>query len=90
MHPIPDSAPRPLKAFTRIETFADQRRCRPPLPADGSNAEHELAQFAREGIDVYALANQLQEEGAKSFVKSWNNLMNVIDIRRQAALRHAL
>jgi transaldolase len=62
----------------------------PPLPADGSNAEDEPAQFAREGIDVHALANQLQEEGAKSFVKSWNNLMNVIDIRRQAALRHAL
>ena len=49
------------------------------LPADGSNAEHELAQFAREGIDVHVLANQLQEEGAKSFVKSWNDLMSVIN-----------
>jgi transaldolase len=37
-----------------------------------------LARFAGAGIDVYALATQLQEEGAKSFVKSWNELMAVI------------
>ena len=30
------------------------------------------------GIDVDALAAQLQEEGAKSFVKSWNELLTVI------------
>ena len=30
-------------------------------------------------IDVHALANQLQEEGARSFVNSWNDLMHVID-----------
>jgi transaldolase len=37
-----------------------------------------LAKFARAGIDVDALAAQLQDEGAKSFVKSWNDLMTVI------------
>jgi transaldolase len=31
-----------------------------------------LAQFANVGVD--ALAAQLQDEGAKSFVKSWNDL----------------
>ena len=31
------------------------------------------------GIDIDALAAQLQDEGAKSFVKSWNELMSVID-----------
>jgi transaldolase len=35
-------------------------------------------QFAKEGIDVDALAAQLQDQGAKSFVKSWNELMAVI------------
>jgi len=38
-----------------------------------------LARIAKAGIDVYALAAQLQDEGAKSFVNSWNELMAVID-----------
>ena len=40
------------------------------------------------GIDVDALAAQLQEEGAESFVKSWNELMDVID-SKSAALKTA-
>jgi transaldolase len=48
------------------------------LPADGGDCEEVLAQFAKAGIDVNALAAQLQDEGAKSFVKSWNDLMSVI------------
>jgi transaldolase len=38
-----------------------------------------LAEFSKAGIDLGALANQLQDEGAKSFVKSWNDLIGVID-----------
>jgi transaldolase len=30
------------------------------------------------GIDVDALASQLQDEGAKAFVKSWHELLGVI------------
>ena len=37
-----------------------------------------LAQFAKAGIDIDALGAELQEEGAKSFAKSWNELMAVI------------
>jgi transaldolase len=48
------------------------------LPADGGDCEEVLAQFANAGIDTDALAAQLQDEGAKSFVKSWNELMGVI------------
>jgi transaldolase len=48
------------------------------LPADGGDCEEVLAQFAKAGIDVDALAIRLQEDGAKSFAKSWNELMNVI------------
>jgi transaldolase len=59
------------------------------LPADGGNCENVLAQFADAGIDVDALAAQLQEEGAKSFVKSWNELMEVI-AAKSAALKHAM
>ncbi|MGB8522897.1 MAG: transaldolase [Candidatus Acidiferrales bacterium] len=48
------------------------------LPADGGDCEQVLAQFAKAGVNIEALAAQLQDEGAKSFVKSWNELMDVI------------
>jgi transaldolase len=48
------------------------------LPADGGDCEEVLAQFAKAGVDVDALAARLQDEGAKAFVKSWNELMEVI------------
>jgi transaldolase len=71
-----------------LQAFADHGDIGPALPLDGGNAEHELAEFARERIDVEVLANQLQEEGAKSFVKSWNELMSVID-SKSAVLKRA-
>jgi transaldolase len=58
------------------------------LPADGGDCEAVLTEFARAGIDSDALAAQLQDEGAKSFVKSWNELMAVI-ASKSAALAKA-
>jgi len=49
------------------------------LPADGGDCEEVLARFVKEGVDLDALAAKLQDEGAKSFVKSWNGLMTVIE-----------
>jgi transaldolase len=54
------------------------------LPTDGGNCEEVLAQFAKAGVDVGALAAQLQSEGAESFVKSWNDLMTVISSKSAA------
>jgi transaldolase len=51
------------------------------LPADGGDCEDMLAQFSKAGVDVDALATQLQDEAAKSFVKSWNELMGVISAK---------
>jgi len=42
------------------------------------HAEQELAKFANAGIDTDALAAQLLDEGAASFVKSWKDLMECI------------
>ena len=56
------------------------------LPADGGDCEAVLTQFTNAGIDVDALAERLQDEGAKSFVKSWNELMGVIE-SKSAAIR---
>jgi transaldolase len=54
------------------------------LPADGGDCEESLAEFAKSGIDVNALAANLQDEGAKSFAKSWNELMAVIASKCEA------
>src|SRR5262245_7287034 len=48
------------------------------LTVGGGDCEEMLAEFAKAGVDVDALGAQLQDEGAKSFVKSWNDLMQVI------------
>jgi transaldolase len=53
------------------------------------DCEEVLAQFGKAGVDVDALAAKLQDEGAKSFVKSWNDLISVImsksDVLKKAA-----
>jgi transaldolase len=54
------------------------------LSPDGSNCEEVIAQFTKAGIDVDALATQLQDEGAASFVKSWDDLMEVISSKAAA------
>jgi len=48
------------------------------LPADGGDCEQVLGGFSEVGIDVEALAAQLQDQGAKAFVQSWNDLLAVI------------
>jgi transaldolase len=61
-----------------LKVLADHGEIGPMLPSDGGDCEAVLAEFAKAGIDAGALGAQLQDEGAKSFVKSWNELMTVI------------
>jgi transaldolase len=51
------------------------------IAVDGGDSERILASFAKAGIDVDALSIQLQDEGAASFVKSWNDLMSCIEFK---------
>lgn len=62
-----------------LTALADHGQIGATLRPDGGDAEEVLAQFAKAGINVDALAAQLQDEGAKSFVKSWNDLLAVIE-----------
>ena len=71
-----------------LKALADHGELGSILPADGGDCEEVLAQFAKAGIDVDELAAQLQDEGAKSFVKSWSDLMDVIAFK-SASLRKA-
>jgi transaldolase len=71
-----------------LKALADHGELSSILPADGGDCEEVLAKFGKAGIDVDALAAQLQDEGAKSFVKSWNELMAVIT-SKSAVLKKA-
>ncbi len=64
--------------------FADHGQIRGVMPEDGGDAESVLAEFERAGIDVDALAEQLQREGAEAFVKSWNALLERIAAKSEA------
>lgn len=72
-----------------LKALAEHTELGSILAVDGGDCEEVLAQFAKAGIDVDALAAQLQEEGAKSFVKSWNDLMAVI-ASKSAVLKKAV
>jgi len=64
-----------------LKAVADHGEPGEVLPADGGDCEEVLREFTRAGIDISALAAQLQDEGAKAFTKSWNDLMAVIASR---------
>lgn len=69
-----------------LNAFADHGDQSALVPLDCSDAEEILGNFTRAGIDLDALAKQLQEEGAKSFVKSWTELLDSIK-SKSAALK---
>jgi transaldolase len=71
-----------------LKAFADHGEVGPALSPDGGDCEAVLAEFGRAGIDVDALAARLQEDGAKAFVDSWNELLAVI-ASKSAVLKKA-
>ena len=68
-----------------LKAFADHGEIGEILAADGGDCVQVLTKFVKAGINIDALATQLQEEGVESFAKSWNELMAVI-ISKSAAL----
>src|SRR5437867_7283447 len=71
-----------------LKALADHGDLSEIMSADGGDCEAVFDQFATAGIDVYELAATLQDEGAKSFVNSWNELMGVI-ASKSASLQKA-
>jgi transaldolase len=66
-----------------LKALANHTEIGSAMPVDGGDAEQVLAEFAKAGVDVDAVAAQLQTEGAKSFVKSWEDLMSVLASKRE-------
>jgi transaldolase len=71
-----------------LKAFAEHGEVGETLSADGGDCEAVLASFVKAGIDIDALAARLQNEGAASFVKSWNELMACIE-GKSARMRKA-
>jgi transaldolase len=67
-----------------LHAFADHGSVGSLVPADGGDSGKVLGEFASAGIDVDAVGRQLQVDGAKAFVKSWQDLLQSIDGKSKA------
>jgi transaldolase len=61
--------------------FANHGQIDQAMPRDGGDSEQVLVSVARGGIDVAALAKELQDQGAKGFVDSWKDLLGAIEAK---------
>jgi transaldolase len=64
--------------------FADHGTLDGLLPAHGGDADETIAAFAAAGIEIDALALELQLKGARSFDESWQALMQCIANKSRA------
>ena len=71
-----------------LQALADHGKVDALLAKDMNDTARTLDDFVKAGVNLSALGAQLQEEGATSFVKSWNDLLNVIS-SKTASLQQA-
>jgi transaldolase len=64
--------------------FADHGEVGGMLPRDGGRASETLSAIAKAGVDLGALAADLQSEGATSFDDSWGDLLKAIETKSRA------
>lgn len=67
-----------------LHAFAEHGQLHGVMAIDGGDADAMLARIAKAGVDLAALAQQLQIEGAQAFVKSWQQLLQRIADKTQA------
>ena len=72
-----------------LKALAEETELGSIMAADGGDCEEVLAEFTAAGIDIDALAERLQDEGTKSFAKSWESLMAVIASKRESGAKAA-
>jgi transaldolase len=71
-----------------LQAFADHGELGPELRSDGGDSANVLNEIRDAGVDLGALAAELQQQGAAAFVASWNNLLGVI-ASKGSSLAHA-
>ena len=65
-------------------SFANHGQLHGVMATDGGDAEVVLEKITKAGVDVGALAAQLQSDGAQSFVTSWQQLLQRIAVKASA------
>jgi transaldolase len=71
-----------------LNALAEQHELGTIMSPDGGDCEEVLARFAEAGINAESLAVQLQDDGARSFVESWNELRAAIN-RKSVVMKKA-
>lgn len=69
-----------------IKAFKDHGVPKVTLKDDVEGAHDLMDKLAEAGIDIAAVTQKLEDDGVASFFKSFQSLLDVIDIRRQAEL----
>jgi transaldolase len=64
-----------------LSRFADHGEVSSVLPRDSGHSGETLSAIVKAGVDVGALAADLQSEGAKSFDESWSDLLKSIETK---------
>jgi len=64
--------------------FGDHGQVSGALARDGGDAGQVLAEFSKAGFDLVKMATDLQEDGAKSFNASWQDLLNSIGLKSKS------
>ena len=67
-----------------LRAYADHGTFEGVLPASGGDCDEILVAHEKAGVDVNGLAQQLQTDGAKSFVASWQDLLKSIGSKSKA------
>jgi transaldolase len=71
-----------------LHAFADHGRVDRVMATDGGDAESTLGRIEAAGVDIAALAAQLQRDGAQSFTRSWQQLLQRIADKAGALVAH--
>ena len=72
-----------------LRALSEQTELGSIMAEDGVSCEEVLAELTDVGIDIDTLADRLQDEGTKSFAKSWDSLMAVIASKREPGAKAA-
>ena len=64
-----------------LHAFADHGRLALVMADDGGDADATLEAIRAAGVETEALAAQLQDEGAASFVESWDALLEELAVK---------
>jgi len=67
-----------------LHAFAERGRVAATLSAGGGLADATIFAIERAGVDVAALGLKLQQDGAEAFVKSWDELLTVVEAKANA------